>query len=140
IIVYAPDQRWICRASTSSCGSVPSTKKFLNGSAHDGAATITITATASGSGCVTSATGGSEEEEPIASCMIPSVPVLTAAAPGLQSAAPSAAECSFSFCFFASSSATFRSAGIKIDFDSGEGLMDGLWMFSVILLEEFPFW
>src|ERR1041385_7634476 len=129
IIVYAPDQRWICRASTSSCGSVPSTKKFLNGSAHDGAATITITATASGSGCSASATGSSEEEKPISSCMTPSVHERTTTTPGSQSAAPGAAECSASFCFLAdlcgSSSTIFRSARIKMDSDSGEGLIDG---------------
>src|ERR1041385_540667 len=130
MIVYAPDRRWICRASTSSSGSMPSTRKSLNGSAHDGAATITITVTVSGSSCASTATGSSEGEEPTASGMVSSVPELTIAAPGLQSAAPGAAECSFAFCFFASSSAIFRSAGIKIVSDSGEGLMDGLWMFS----------
>src|SRR4051812_17151566 len=130
MIVYAPDRRWICRASTSSSGNMPSTTKSLNGSAHDGAATITIKVTAYGFGCATSATGSSEKEEPIAPGMVSSVPELTTTTPGSQSAAPGAAECSFAFCFFASSSAIFRSAGIKIDSDSGEGLMDGLWMFS----------
>src|SRR4051812_14693385 len=129
-MVYALDRHGICRASTSSAGKMPSTKKSRKGSAQEGAVTITITTIASGSCCSASTTGSSEEVEPIASCMDTSVPELTTTSPGVHSAAPGAAECSATFCFLAdfsaSISAIFRLAGIKMDSDSREGLIDGL--------------
>ena len=90
---------------------MPSTRKSQNGCAQDGAVTTTKTAATAGSNAVDPAAGASKELEPIASCMTPSVPELTTAAPGTQSAtlgaagsaepaAPGAAECDFFLGFF----------------------------------------
>src|SRR3954462_9343490 len=43
MMVYAPDRRLICLDITSSSGRIPSTRKSLNGCAHDGALTTAIT-------------------------------------------------------------------------------------------------
>ena len=117
-------------------------KKSRNGCAQEGAVTTTRRAAATGSRAAEPAMGASAELESIASFMTPSVPELTTVAPVTQSAtprtvaaepaAPGAAECAFCLGVFAEvgASGAFESAGMKIDSDSGEGLMDGFLMCS----------
>src|SRR3954466_12561847 len=85
MIVYVPDRRWICRASTSSRGNIPSTRKSLNGCAQDGVVTTVMTIVVAGACPIDPPTSSST-----ASAMMTSVPKLTTVAPGLQSTAPGA--------------------------------------------------
>src|SRR3954470_20021586 len=79
MMVYAPYWRWICLASTSSGGRVPSTRKSLIGCAQDGALTTTMTIACCG------ATASSSSVS-CAYFISESVPELTITGPGLQSA------------------------------------------------------
>src|SRR4051812_14087988 len=87
MMVYAQDRRCICRASTSSRGRVPSTRKSRKGCAHDGATTTVRTA----------ATTGADADDvsglgPDATCGVVSVLELVTTAPRLQSTAPGAVD------------------------------------------------
>src|SRR4051812_5695180 len=82
-MVYAPNRYCISRASTSYGGRTPSTKKSLNGGAQDGAVTTTRKVVATGACAI-----GSLYLDLDAYCIIVSIPELTTAAPGPQSAAP----------------------------------------------------
>src|SRR4051812_28621524 len=108
---------------------MPSTKKSRKGCAHDGATTTVRTTAATGTDA-DDASGSVSD----AFCGVTTVPELVTTAPGLQSAAPGAAdseepaapgeaECDFRPDAFAIGGSS--SAGMKIDSDSGEGLMDG---------------
>src|SRR3954471_2896338 len=85
MMVYAPDRRCTCRASTSFGGTVPSNRKSRKGCAQDGAATTTRMVATAGEGA-----DDASGLESGASCITVSVPKMTTTTPGMQSATPGA--------------------------------------------------
>src|SRR4051812_8433295 len=117
---------------------MPSTRKSMNGCGQDGRVTTTRTSATTGAGV-----NASSDLDLDASCITVSVTELGTAAPGSQSAAPGvvsseeiaapgAAGCAFRSDIFTGFAdfVTSWSVGIKMDSDSGEGLMDGFFMCS----------